>query len=135
MGVNIGLLGNRRQTRYFFRIGLYPSAINRARIVSASLMSENGPTCTRNSLSVGTGDATNAGYCFFLSASTNESASSCLLTAAPCTKYPAVGSVVVGSGVPAGGVCAGVALAGAVSVFALVAGVNSGLASFCSTDL
>ena len=31
---------------YFFRIGLYPSAINRARIASASLMSMNGPTCT-----------------------------------------------------------------------------------------
>ncbi len=41
-------------TTYFFRIGLYPSAIKRVRIASASFTSENGPTCTRNSLSVWT---------------------------------------------------------------------------------
>src|ERR1035441_6712828 len=105
--------------RYFLRIGLYPSAINFVRIASASLTSENGPTCTRNSLSVGTGAAISAGYCFFFSASTRESASSCLLTAATCTKYDdAVGKVVVGSGV-FGAACAGAAFAeaAAVSVF------------------
>src|ERR1700687_348870 len=104
---------------YFFKIGLYPSPINFVRIASASLMSPNGPTCTRNSLSVAPCAATNAGYCFFLSASTSASASSCLLTAATCTEYPPVGNVVVGSGAFAG-VCAGLAFACAavVSVFA-----------------
>ncbi len=37
---------NKIQRLYFFRIGLYPSAINRVRIASASLISTNGPTCT-----------------------------------------------------------------------------------------
>src|ERR1700733_8714234 len=97
---------------YFFRIGLYPSPTRRVRIASASLMSANGPSCTRNSLSVAAAAATNAGYSFFLSASTNESASSCLLTAATCTKYPAPGRVVEGSAA-AGGFDAGDALAGA----------------------
>ncbi len=60
----------------------------RVRIASASLTSAKGPSCTRNSLSVVACDATNAGYSFFLSASTSASASSCLLTAATCTKYP-----------------------------------------------
>ena len=31
---------------YFFRMGLYPSPISRPRVISASLISENGPTCT-----------------------------------------------------------------------------------------
>ena len=46
---------------HFLRIGLYPSLMSRERIDSASLMSPNGPTCTRNNLSVVALLATNAG--------------------------------------------------------------------------
>src|ERR1700723_2412790 len=67
-------------------------------MASASWMSGKGPTWMRKSLSVVAFAATNAGYCFFFSASTRASASSCLLTAATCTKYALAGSVVAGSG-------------------------------------
>src|SRR4029077_7536972 len=124
---------------YFFRIGLYPSPISRVRMASASLASPYGPSCTRNSLSVVACAATNAGYSFFLSASTSASASSCLLTAATCTKYPEIGSAVVESlGFPAGvaAVVVVVELAAAVvSALASAGAVSSGFASFCSTAL
>src|ERR1700722_9882929 len=67
-------------------------------MASASWMSGKGPTWMRKSLSVAAFAATNAGYCFFFSASTRASASSCLLTAATCTKYELAGRVVEGSG-------------------------------------
>src|ERR1700752_564366 len=82
---------------YFFRIGLYPSPISRVRMASASFTSVYGPSCTRNSLSVATWAATKAGYSFFFKASTNDSASSCLLTAATWTKYAELGSMAVDS--------------------------------------
>src|ERR1700733_855534 len=72
--------------------------MRRERMASASLMSAKGPICTRNSLSVAEFAPTSAGYCFFFSASTRASASSCLLTAATCTKYELAGRVVEGSG-------------------------------------
>src|ERR1700756_2751045 len=105
-------------------MGLYPSATSLVRMPSASLISENGPNCTRNSLSFAAADATNAGYSFFLSASTSASASSCLLTAATCTKYPEVGMVVAGSAALLAGAVPPFAGAGApdVLVFALAGG-------------
>src|SRR6516164_11550478 len=103
-------------------------------MASASLTSAKGPSWTRNSLSVVACGATNAGYSFFFRASTSACASSCLLTAATWTKYPAVGSAAedslafaVGLGVAAV-VVALVGAAAVVSVFESVGVVSSALA-------
>jgi len=64
--MEVNVEGGRRWTLipasagYFFTMGLYPSATSLVRMASASLMSVNGPNCTRNSLS-GAAGATNAG--------------------------------------------------------------------------
>src|ERR1700721_1402786 len=102
----------------------------------------------RNSLSVEAFLATKAGYCFFFSASAKDSASSCLLTAATCTKYPPAGMGAMGSGGLAacdGCVCDALleapleedsdGAAGALDPASAVAGVSCALLSFCSTDL
>src|SRR5215469_5785555 len=131
--------GNRRVSiyDYFFKIGLYPSPISRVRIASASFTSPNGPSCTRNNLSVVACGATNAGYSFFFSASTSASASSCLLTAATCTKYAEGGNIADESFEFAGGFEAGALVAvefaavdAFVSVFASAGGVSCAFASF-----
>src|SRR5712692_9382127 len=57
-------------------------------MVSASLGSLKGPTCTWNRASPGT-LLTKTGYCFLRSADTRISASSCLETAATWTIYGA----------------------------------------------